>query len=183
MNGDLKRFVALLRKATADLDDPYFSLPIDGEDDPVYRERVYAYELYHQLRCKWPLSWGYVLNGEVDKRGHPLFQGAQIQDSKPDLLVHRPGDMDGNLFIIEIKPFNARPEDVEHDLRKLTTFCRVAGYRKGILLFFGRAEINHDLRGTCRHAVALAQNEVALDRLIVFWQSAPRKAAQRIPWD
>src|SRR5262245_39939149 len=43
----------LLALATADIDQEYFQLPIHG-GGPVYRERVYCYELYHQMRRRWP---------------------------------------------------------------------------------------------------------------------------------
>jgi len=31
----------------------YFHINIDG-GDAIYRERVYCYELYHQVRNRWP---------------------------------------------------------------------------------------------------------------------------------
>ena len=33
----------------------YFQLPV-ADADALYRERVYCYELYHQLRCLWETS-------------------------------------------------------------------------------------------------------------------------------
>jgi hypothetical protein len=54
MAPDVEQFLELLTRATARLDDPYFALPIDGQVHPEFRERVYAYELYHQLRTIWP---------------------------------------------------------------------------------------------------------------------------------
>ena len=38
----------VIQEATAAIDAMYFQLPVDG-GDPVYRERVYCYELYHQM--------------------------------------------------------------------------------------------------------------------------------------
>ena len=32
----------------------YMDLPVYGLEDPQYRERVYCYELYHQLRAFMP---------------------------------------------------------------------------------------------------------------------------------
>lgn len=42
-----------IRRATASIDAGYFSLAIAGSD-PVTRDRVYCYELYHQMRSIWP---------------------------------------------------------------------------------------------------------------------------------
>ena len=39
--------------ATAGIRDEYFMLPIRG-GNTLFRERVYCYELYHQLRKRWP---------------------------------------------------------------------------------------------------------------------------------
>jgi len=54
---DVQSFRAALADATAAIADEYFLLPVaDGDGRPAlskYRERVYAYELYHRLRCNW----------------------------------------------------------------------------------------------------------------------------------
>ena len=84
----MEQLTQILRDATAAIGKEYFLLPIHGAD-PVYRERVYCYELYHQMRLRWPDGCVYRLNGEVDKMGHPYFQDAAAP--KPDLLVHQPG--------------------------------------------------------------------------------------------
>lgn len=80
----------ILRQATAAIGGEYFLLPIHGAD-PVQRERVYCYELYHQMRLRWPPpeACHYRLNGEIDKGGHPYFRN-QRGKPKPDLLVPSP---------------------------------------------------------------------------------------------
>ena len=69
----MEAFTEILIAATASLEEEYFRLPID-DGDPVYRERVYCYELYHRMRERWPYPCEYFLSGEVDKGGHPYFQ-------------------------------------------------------------------------------------------------------------
>jgi hypothetical protein len=97
---DIDRFRELLSHATGSVGRNYFMLPVadaaGGEPLLQYRERVYAYELYHCLRCVWP-DWPYSLGGEVGKRRHPVVRGADLDNVKPDLLVHVPGKMDHNL--------------------------------------------------------------------------------------
>lgn len=58
----------IIFEATSRIDGMYMRLPVDGGEAQL-RERVYCYELYHQLRCLWPHGCEYALNGEVDKRG------------------------------------------------------------------------------------------------------------------
>ena len=115
------------------------------ESEPlnVYRERVYAYELYHQLRHRWPADWPYSLAGEVDKSRHPIVRGGYLDKAKPDLLVHVPREMDKNLIALEIKPLrsvhNQRERDrFQLDIRKLVAFRQhPANYASAVLLVFG----------------------------------------------
>ncbi|QDP01418.1 methionyl-tRNA formyltransferase-like protein [Thalassotalea sp. PS06] len=132
----------LLSDATSAIGENYFQLPIDGREDPIYRERVYCYELYHQLRLIWPANEEYELSGEIDKSGHPLIRGNDLDNVKPDLLVHVPGDMDGNHTIIEVKPITAAINGIAKDLSTLTAFRRHANYQKGIYLFYGYGNLN-----------------------------------------
>jgi hypothetical protein len=61
---DVEMFRSLLIAATELVDDEYFLLPVADENggEPIiqHRERVYSYELYHQLRLEWP-NWDYSL--------------------------------------------------------------------------------------------------------------------------
>jgi hypothetical protein len=115
----------ILRKATANIGEMYFHLHIDGGDAPIFRERVYCYELYHQMRLLWPKTTKYFLNGEVDKSAHPILIEIDADNAKPDFLVHTPGFMDGNFAIIEVKHIYALKQDkkgIIKDLKTLTKF-------------------------------------------------------------
>lgn len=105
--------------ASSQVGPDYFQLPVAGQEDPEYRERVYCYELYHRWRAHWPDGFPFTLGGEIDKSGHPLIRGG----AKPDFLVHVPGRMT-NLLIVEVKPFNRPWADMVIDLKKLTRFRR-----------------------------------------------------------
>ena len=61
----------LIGSASAHIGADYFQLPV-ADADAVYRERVYCYELYHQLRCLWK-DFPFSLGGEIDKQGNPHF--------------------------------------------------------------------------------------------------------------
>jgi len=184
MNEDIDLFLGLLQRATAALGNPYFALPIHGQDLPVYRERVYAYELYHQLRVIWPNEWGFTVNGEVDKRKHPTIRGYAVRNRIPDLLVHRPGDMGDNLVILEVKPVSASVPEIAKDLRKLTAFCRDAKYRLGVLLLFGpERDGTVCVRAKCCGALERTGRDADQDLIMVFWQGESSHAAVPIAWD
>ena len=127
----MDRFDKILESATVALEPEYFRLSVaDGE--PAYRERVYCYELYHQMRTLWPSSCEYVLNGEVDKQQHPNFANRGFP--KPDFIVHVPGTHD-NFAVIEVKGPSASPAGIRNDLCKLLRFGE--WYRRRLYLVYG----------------------------------------------
>lgn len=119
MNLQLQTTTEWLLEASSELRSEYFQLPVVGKEEPAYRERVYCYELYHRWRMKWSDQFPYSLSGEVDKSSHPLIRGK----SKPDFLVHVPGQMK-NLLVMEVKPGNADLNKIVDDLKKLTQYRR-----------------------------------------------------------
>ncbi len=127
----MKKLDRLIKRATAKISDTYFLLHVvDGEDK--YRERVYAYELYHQMRMRWA-SKRFFLNGEVDKKGHPRFPDSGPQ---PDLIIHEPGT-DNNEAVFEIKSCNAQNKGIIDDLRKLHELRELIHYKRAIYLIYG----------------------------------------------
>jgi hypothetical protein len=181
---DVKLFFTLLSAATAAVSPAYFLLPVadgdGGEPLVVCRERVYAYELYHQLRSIWPVYWPYSLAGEIDKRGHPVVQGEYLDNSKPDLLVHVPGQMDRNLVVLEIKPLlldinPAEPAAFQRDMRKLMAF-RATGYEAAIFLAFGEP-----VQRVREYSNALQEAGEAFD-VVLFHHARPGEPAIRADW-
>lgn len=79
-------------------DEHYFKIGEAESTELKYRERVYCYELYHQLRNRLGDSYTYKVDGELDKRGHPV-----IKPCIPDFVVHVPSRMDRNLVVVEVK--------------------------------------------------------------------------------
>lgn len=137
---DMKEFDELLQTATRAIPGEFFLLPVvnaDGRNPAIYRERVYCYELYHQLRIEWDkVPRSYALNGEIDKQGHPYFPEGGLQ---PDLLVHKPGTH-RNFAVIEIKPCTGRKKGIIKDLKTFERFLSF-GYKRCIYLVYGsRAE-------------------------------------------
>lgn len=126
----------ILRRATASIQGGYFHLQIEG-GNPIYRERVYCYELYHQMRLLWPEATEFYLNGEVDKSAHPILRELGADHVKPDLLVHRPGYMSGNHAVIEVKSSEADLRGIRKDLQNLALFRDRVGYQRAIYLVYG----------------------------------------------
>ena len=70
---ELQIFLTGLDTACEQIPKDYFYFPVYSEKGTIYRERVYCYELYHQLRLALRRGFKYVLSGEVDKRMHPVL--------------------------------------------------------------------------------------------------------------
>lgn len=137
-NDCMAEFDRILEKAAEKVRSEWFELPVIGED-AVYRERVYCYELYHQMRCLWPNGSRCRLNGEVDKINHPYFKDCA---PKPDFLVHVPGGA-RNYAVIEVKSCSGvkrEPSKIKKDIEKLIRFtqCIESVYDRAIYLIFGR---------------------------------------------
>lgn len=136
---DFEYFLSMLLAATKSIEEHYFQLPVATKEDPVYRERVYCYELYHRIREQMPVDYPYKLDGELDKSGHPLIQRT-VGDVKPDFLVHERGRMDRNLVAVEVKPVNASMAGVTKDIQTLSGFVANAQYFHAIYLIYGNNE-------------------------------------------
>jgi hypothetical protein len=177
-------FIECLCTATQNIQLAYMFLPVAGSVLPVYRERVYCYELYHQLRLSWDDHAGYSLGGEVDKTHHPLMRGLDINKTKPDLLVHKPGDMDGNLIVIEVKPITAKKHGIRKDLRTLTAFLRRGRYHHAIYLVYGdRPRLFNNFAVKAR----MLQEEdfegrIDLNTITLYWHRIPGQPAEQIQW-
>jgi hypothetical protein len=126
----------IIIEATKAIADGYFHLQVYNSP-PVWRERVYCYELYHQMRLRWPTGTPYVLTGELDKNGHSFFKDRNLRQAIPDFLVHEPGNMGNNFAIIEVKSQQAPCRGILKDICTLRSFRRNVGYQRAIHLVFG----------------------------------------------
>ena len=141
---DVKWFLNKLQCACESIGKEYFTFQsaVENEGTMKYKERVYAYELYHQLRCNL-YDRGYTLHGEYFKHKTPLIPN-NIRGKSPDLIVHVPESNSENLAVIEIKrvdPFYK--SEVMKDLNKLSSFLnKPTCYKIGIELFFGEYDLN-----------------------------------------
>jgi hypothetical protein len=171
----------LIVEAAAGIEGAYFQMPV-ADADSIYRERVYCYELYHRLRSAWD-GFPFSLGGEVDKARHPHFMGGPYARSKPDLLVHEPGNMDRNLACVEVKPCTASAAEIRDDLQKLTWFCRNARYHRGILLIYGMEPGETPEHGLLREKLrrATERNDgIDLARISVLAHAAVGQPAARV---
>lgn len=165
----------ILSEAAGAIHPSYFQIAIDG-GEPVYRERVYCYELYHQMRLRWPDDTPFWLNGELDKAAHPIIRQLGGDRAKPDFLIHTPGDMRGNHAIMEVKQAGTRDGAILEDLEKLCLFVDRVGYQRAIYLFYGY-EADERIAGRVVELFSGLDNP---QRLEIWGHSLPGQPARRI---
>lgn len=166
-------FLDLLLETCSAVQKPWFLLPVAREDRAsVHRERVYCYELYHQLRVRTEGhtavgSPAYVLSGEIDKAGlHTVIANGT---HKPDLVWHVPGE-GLNAVVAEVKTTsNWVRGGVRKDLQTLAAFLTAGdrAYERGVLLMFGPGE--EDVIAQSVRELVLASEQSALRRAHLVW--------------
>jgi len=172
MQADFDRFMTGLEIAGSRIDAHYFQIRVSGAEDSIYRERVYCYELYHQLRVALGDIFEYKLDGELDKKNHAIL--VRLGARKPDLVVHVPGNMDGNLVVIEVKKVETRKQLLENDLCKLMKFLDDGNYFRGIMLVYGDGY--QKLPDWIRDKVLQLQES----RLALVWHAGPGESPRII---
>lgn len=151
-------FHSFLEQATRAIGPDYFVLPIARATKPKRRERVYCYELYHQLRLAINGS-ALTLTGEPDKRGHPDFPGIN-----PDFILHIPGNHDENDTVIEVEC----DLTVRHLIKDLSNLrvMRDRGYKRLVLLLFANQSVPWEKlrRASAEANVCINEIEIMLHR-------------------
>jgi len=162
---DFGLFIENLREAGKNMNDShYFQLPVTDKEDPIFRERVYCYELYHQMRNALDGTLPHKLDGEVDKRGHPIIPG----NKKPDFIVHIPADMRWNLVVIEVKPVTVDDAALKEDLKKLKWLLDKGKYHRAIMLVYGDGK--RDLPDKIKSEV-INFSQTCENRILLAWHS------------
>ncbi len=164
----MQEFTGILQKATKAIKPEYFLLPVYGDHEPIFRERVYCYELYHQLRKRWRNA-DYCLNGEIDKRGHPDPAVIALGHVVPDFLIHKAGQW-LNYAVMEVKPRKADSSDEQIDIDKLIKF-RELDYKRLIYLIYGEMTPSQ----LCRVKDKIGDSPIEL-----WWHDSPGRAAKQI---
>lgn len=157
--------------ASSQISVEYFLLPIACQNDPIKRERVYCYELYHQLRLALrdlPLT----LTGEPDKRGHSDFTGKQ---PNPDFILHTPGHHGNNTAVIEVECRLGKAHLIK-DLKTLK-LMKEKGYHLLVLLFFAADEIPWKRLEKAATEVEISLSEIA----VLLHRAAGKQATQEYP--
>lgn len=128
-------YVRLIYDAINKVENQYFEIKIAGTCSQKRRERVFCYELYHcmrNLQLERP-KLDLILNGEIDKSGHFIIK----EKFNPDFVIHKPGSMDENQAVIEVK-CNFNTKGIEKDFRTIKCMMNEYCYKNGIFILIGK---------------------------------------------
>lgn len=153
-----------------------------------HHERVFCYELYHQLRKimeQNDLNEKTILQAELRKPQvsseiEQLF-GIQSIDGVyyPDFLIHEPNTFDNDL-IIEVK---ANPklsiEDMKKDILKIDQFINKYQYKKGIFLAININDGKREQLITNAHLLTSLREQITCKNeiLLMFRESAQKSTS------
>ena len=111
-------------------------------------ERVFAYELYHQLRLMTHSNSKYKdlrIDGEISKEVYQEMETCGLPDLKilkhyrfsPDMVIHHAQTdrkEENQIAIIEIKTKNIHPDELKKTILKLNYYIRVLNFQYAIFI-------------------------------------------------
>lgn len=184
----LKEFLIALKEASRNIDEYYFKVAMANLKGYRFRERVYCYELYHQLRLALPTTFSYTLQGEMDKNGHPIIH-KEVGAVKPDFILHKQEPED-NLLVIEVKPLNnTNKSQIKKDLDTLTKFLDLdMSYYRAIHLIYGSLKrkdggISKVIKTYQEYHRNTNQLSKYKNKLLLFWHKSVRQSAEKYNWE
>lgn len=127
-------YVSLVLDALNNVDKKYFEIEVSGTKSPKKRERVFCYELYHQMRKLQELNehLDLTINGEINKAGNLVIK----ENFDPDFVIHRQGSMGKNHAVIEVKTSKDK-RGIFKDFETIKCMVNCYGYKIGIFLITG----------------------------------------------
>jgi hypothetical protein len=135
MPEDIEKYINLVKSSIGKVGQEYYHLQTTYEPSGIVRERVFCYELYHQIRSQMTPCHKLSLNGEIDKRGHKDFECKDWKN--PDFVFHIPGTNEHNTIVIEVKgKLSGYESEIMDDLQTLLTFISKYGYTAGIFILY-----------------------------------------------
>lgn len=136
MNRDIEGYKSLIKEALEAIDERYFRLPVTYYPSQIIRERIFSYEMYHQMRQRMNTDSNYLIHGEPDKAGHRGF--LKEHQKNPDFIFHVPGTFQYNLLVVEVKG-NLHKTGLIKDFETLLNFTETYNYQSGVLVLFGHS--------------------------------------------
>ena len=129
----------ILKESINNIEEKFYKVTSSQIENSVPRERIFCYELYHQLRLECQ-TYKFGVRFDISPE---LVKGKSMGYSEitniPDFLFHREGT-DLNFCILEVKA-QLDKEKIKKDFETLSSFLngksKLLPYKIGIFLIFG----------------------------------------------
>ena len=181
MDEKIESFVEMIKGSLDNVGDEYYKITTTYESSGIVRERVFCYELYHQMRSVQSARGltDVQIHGEIDKSGHIAFD--RNSRKNPDFVFHVPGMMKGNAIVVEVKGKieGNYQEGVYKDIVTLSKFTNNKHYyHSGILIIYNYTydEFLHNIGEFLKNQ--LQENKFPTDKIIIIC-----KKSKSIPSD
>lgn len=124
-------YVSLVVDALQNVQNEYFEIKQTEKKSTKKRERVFCYELYHQMRKLQERNkhLDLTINGEINKAGHLVIK----ENFDPDFVIHKQGVMENNHAVIEVKT-SKRKKGILKDFETIKCMVDCYDYKIGIFL-------------------------------------------------
>ena len=171
MDRAVESFIQLIRGSLDNVGDEYYRLTTTYKPLGIVRERVFCYELYHQMRLIQSQRGltDIQIHGEIDKSGHVGFD--RNARKNPDFVFHIPGMMQGNAIVVEVKGKieGNYQEGVYKDIVTLSKFTNYKHYyHSGILILYNYTydEFLHNMGEFLKNR--LQENKFSTEKIIII---------------
>ena len=182
MDEKIESFVEMIKGSLDNVGDEYYKITTTYESSGIVRERVFCYELYHQMRSVQSARGltDVQIHGEIDKSGHIAFD--RNSRKNPDFVFHVPGMMKGNAIVVEVKGKieGNYQEGVYKDIVTLSKFTNNKHYyHSGILIIYNYTydeflrKIGEFLKNR------LQENKVSTDKIIIICKKSKSSPSVR----
>ena len=171
MDEKVESFVEMIKGSLDNVGDEYYKITTTYESSGIVRERVFCYELYHQMRLVQSARGltDVQIHGEIDKSGHIAFD--RNSGKNPDFVFHIPGMMQGNAIVVEVKGKieGNYQEGIDKDIVTLSKFTdNKHYYHSGVLIIYNYTydEFLRKIGEFVKDRVQ--ENKVSTDKIIII---------------
>ncbi len=165
-----RKYIDLLKTAICRVEPTCFGLAVANSSVRILRERVFCYELYHQVRLLTANDEASIsIHGEIDKRGHRDYLGED--QVNPDFVIHCPGTNEHNILVIEVKG-QIGAEANRKDFRKLLNFVRSHSYEAGASILYTHSFA--DLAESADEEIRALSREPGSDDIFILSMKTPK---------
>ncbi len=135
-----EEIVSLICDSMGKVGKAYINVSVYNEPTSIRRERIYCYELYHQMRKEYDKRirrsslWKKLcINAEADKSGIRNY----ALGINPDFIIHQQGTIALNVCTVEVKVRMNSSAGIKKDFESISDMMHKLNYQTGVFVLVG----------------------------------------------